>query len=100
MSIQILSLEVVLERLHLEHRRQDQDADLQYGPPNSSHVNSFSFPVEAHLLLLHVVRLVEDLRELIIQLDDLDLEPVLCVERRLTRRVDALTATLTPSTQS
>ena len=27
-SIQILSLEVVLQRLHLQHRRQDQDADL------------------------------------------------------------------------
>ena len=32
--------------------------------------------MEPHLLLLHVVRLVEDLGELVVQLDDLDLEPV------------------------
>ena len=44
--------------------------------------------MKAHLLLLHVVRLGEDLRQFIIQLDDLDLEPVLRVE--LVRRVDAL----------
>ena len=76
-SIQILSLEVVLQRLDLEHGRQDQDADLEDWPPHGSYVDPLRLPVEAHLLLLHVVRLVEDLGELVVELDDLDLEPVL-----------------------
>ena len=78
-SIQILSLEVVLQRLDLQHGGKHQDADLEHRPPHGRHIYSLGFPVEAHLLLLHVVRLVEDLGELVVELDDLDLEPVLRV---------------------
>ena len=77
LSIQILSLEVVLQRLDLQHGGKHQYADLQDRPPYGSYIYSFSFPVEAHLLLLHVVRLVQYLGELVVELDDLDLEPVL-----------------------
>ena len=87
-SIQILSLEVVLQRLHLEHGRQHQDADLEHWPPYCRDINPFRFSVKFDLLLLHVVRLVQYFGQFIIQLDDLDLEPVLRVE--LVRRVDAL----------
>ena len=78
-SIQILSLEVVLQRLHLQHGGKDQDADLEDRPPHGRDVYSFGFSMKPDLLLLHVVRLVEDLRELVVELDDLDLEPVLRV---------------------
>ena len=77
LSIQILSLEVVLQRLDLQHGGKHQYADLQDRPPHGSYVYSFGLAVEAHLLLLHVVRLVQYLGELVVQLDDLDLEPVL-----------------------
>ena len=77
MSIQILSLEVVLQRLDLQHRRQHENTDLEHRPPHGSDVYSFRFSMKAHLLLLHVVRLVQYLGELVVELDDLDLEPVL-----------------------
>ena len=77
-SIQILSLEVVLQRLDLEHGGKHQDADLEHRPPHGSHVYSFGFSVKPDLLLLHVVRLVEDLGELVVQLHHFNLEPVLC----------------------
>ena len=77
LSIQILSLEVVLQRLDLQHGGKHQDADLEDRPPHGSYVDPFGLAVEAHLLLLHVVRLVQYLGELVVQLDDLDLEPVL-----------------------
>ena len=76
-SIQILSLEVVLQRLDLQHGRQHQDADLEHWPPHGSDVDPLGFSMKPDLLLLHVVRLVEDLGELVVELDDLDLEPVL-----------------------
>ena len=76
-SIQILSLEVVLQRLDLQHGGKHQDADLQDRPPHGSHINPFRFSMKPDLLLLHVVRLVQYLGELVVELDDLDLEPVL-----------------------
>ena len=77
MSIQILSLEVVLQRLDLQHGGKHQDADLEHRPPHGSYIYSFRFSMKPDLLLLHVVRLVQYLGELVVELDDLDLEPVL-----------------------
>ena len=78
-SIQILSLEVVLQRLDLQHGGKHQYADLEHRPPHGSDVYSFGFSMKSNLLLLHVVRLVQYLGELVVELDDLDLEPVLRV---------------------